>query len=413
MKFFAYALLVLALMGCAEPDEAVPPAPAAATAMLQFYEVGVPAAPGSALPNLFASEDGQVWLSWIEKHEDGMATLRFSERQDTVWSASQTIAAGDDWFVNWADFPSLIVLDDGAMAAHYLAKSGEGTYAYDVRLTQSADGGATWSDALVPHDDGTQTEHGFVSMLPWDGDQVLAIWLDGRNTGGGGHDGHGGGAMTLRAAALDADGTIHEGAELDARVCDCCSTSAALTTNGAIIAYRDRSEGEIRDISVVRLQNGAWSEPQAVHADDWNIAGCPVNGPVVTADGEQVAVAWFTAAGETPRVKLAFSFDEGVSFGEPVVIDDGDPIGRMDMAMLADGSALVSWVERTDNGAEIRVRRVTPDGTVDPSTLVAETSPQRASGFPQLVRSGDQLLMAWTEAGDTPQVHAAVASLSE
>ena len=412
MKPIAGILLGLwVIAGCVQPDaEETPVAqePVAASS-LTFHEIPSPAAPGSGLPHLYADADEQVWLSWVEGAGEGHTALRFAQRQDTAWSTPQTIAEGDDWFVNWADFPSLIALRDDAMAAHYLAKSGESTYAYDVRITQSDDGGATWSDALTPHDDGTQTEHGFVSMLPWDGDQVLAIWLDGRNTGGG----HGGGAMTLRAATVGSDHAIQHAAELDARICDCCQTSAARTANGAIVAYRDRSDEEIRDISVVRWQDGQWSDPQTVHADDWHIEGCPVNGPAIAADGARVAVAWFTAANDTPRVKLSFSADEGTTFGEPVVVDDGQPIGRVDVTMLPDGDALVSWVERVDDGAEIRVRRIHSDGMAETSVLVTPTSPKRASGFPRLVRAGDHLYMAWTAAGDPQQVHTAVATLSE
>lgn len=403
---------LLVSMGCAQPEaeEASIAREPVAPASLAFQEIPSPAAPGSGMPYLYANAEGQVWLSWVDVSGEGHAALRFAQRQDTAWSPPKTIAEGDDWFVNWADFPSLVVMGNDAMVAHYLQKSGEATYAYDVRLTRSDDGGETWSNALTPHDDGTQTEHGFVSMLPRVGDQVLAVWLDGRNTGGG--HGHGG-AMTLRAATIGADLTIQNAAELDARICDCCQTSAARTANGAIVAYRDRSDEEIRDISVVRWQDGQWSDPQTVHADNWHIEGCPVNGPAVAADGERIAVAWFTAADDIPRVKLTFSDDEGATFGEPVVVDDGQPIGRVDVAMLPEGDALVSWVERTDGGAEIRVRRVQEDGTAEAAAFVASTSPQRASGFPRLVRSGEHVYMAWTSAGDPLQLHTAVAALSE
>ena len=124
--------------------------------------------------------------------------------------------------------------------------------------------------------------------------------------------------------------------------------------------------------------------PQAVHEDRWHILGCPVNGPAVAAAGEQVAVAWFTAAQNTPRIKLSFSIDEGQSFGTPVQIDDGFPIGRLDTILLQEGSALVSWIENIDDGAEIRVRRVHADGTPDASSVVAGTSTSRASGVPRI-----------------------------
>jgi hypothetical protein len=67
------------------------------------------------------------------------------------------------------------------LAAHWLVKRGSATYAYDVNITQSKDGGKSWSKPIVPHRDNTQTEHGFVSLIPLNDGRLGANWLDGRN----------------------------------------------------------------------------------------------------------------------------------------------------------------------------------------------------------------------------------------
>ncbi|MEE9169182.1 MAG: sialidase family protein, partial [bacterium] len=336
--------------------------------------------------------------------------LRFSMREKDGWSEPKTIAQGDNWFVNWADFPSMAVLNDGGLAAHWLAKSGKGKFAYDVNISFSKDGGDTWSDPIIPHLDGTPTEHGFVSLLPWGEDRLFAAWLDGRKFATG--DGHGGeGAMknemTIRFAAIDQDGNLHEETELDPRICDCCQTSAVLTTDGAIVAYRDRSEKEIRDISIVRFENGKWTEPRTVHNDGWEIAGCPVNGPSLATNGNKVAVAWFTAANGTARVNLSVSDDGGKTFGEPVQVDDGSPIGRVDAIMLEDGTSLVSWMERNEESGDIKIRRVHSDGKLEDSMTVAASSSGRASGFPRMQRNSEEIIFAWTEVGEPSRVQTA------
>ncbi len=410
MKTTLALLLILATVlnsGCARSE--AEEAGATTFALLSFQEIENPAAPGSGEPNLHATASGDVFLSWVEPGLETKHALRFARLEDQAWSAPQTIAEGDDWFVNWADFPSLVALDDGAMAAHFLARSGPDTYAYDVKITQSHDSGRTWNPAIRPHHDGTLTEHGFVSMLPWHDGRLLAVWLDGRNTGGG-HDGSRG-AMTLRTATLDRDGVRYDEAALDERVCDCCPTAAARTPHGAVVVYRDRSDDERRDIAIVRLSQEGWSAPRAVHDDGWQIAGCPVNGPAVATADADVVVAWFTAAQDTPRVKVAFSSDEGETFGPPTTVDDGRPVGRVDLVMLPDGDALISWIEKTADGAEIRVRRVHPDGTRTPSTTVSPTSPRRASGFPHLARRGPDLYVAWIDVGDPSTLRTAVATL--
>lgn len=367
-------------------------------ALAQVRELPTPAAPGSLGPNLYAAADGRVYLSWIERLADGRSALRYSVRAGDGWSAPRTIAEGVDWFVNWADFPSMIALSDGLLAAHWLVKNGSAPYAYDVRIALSADGGGRWSEALVPHRDGTATEHGFVSLFATGDGQLAAAWLDGRNTQpeSSEHAHGGGGDMTLRYAAIGRDLSLRDEIQLDARVCDCCQTAAAVTAEGPLVVYRDRSMLEERDISVVRLRDERWEEPRALPADLWRIEGCPVNGPAVAAHGRRVAVAWFTAANDVPRVRLAFSADAGASFEAAVTVDDGNPLGRVDTLLLDDGSAVVSWLESSPEGSSLRVRKVRADGKPDASIVLLPAGSRISNGFPKMVRSGDTLVFAWT-----------------
>jgi hypothetical protein len=360
-------------------------------------ELPTPAARESGQPNLTAGPKGHVYLSWLERVEGKRFALRFATREGDGWSAPRTIAEGDDWVVNWANFPSLAALPDGSLAAHWNVRGGGGIYASDVRVALSRDGGKTWGPPTTPHRDGTPTEHGFVSMFPVAGGALGAVWLDGRQMKQveGGH-GHGHGEMTLRYAALGEGGKITSEALLDGRVCECCQTAAAETTEGVVVVYRDRSDKELRDISIVRLSGGKWSEPATVHADGWQLDGCPVNGPSVAAAGRRVAVAWFTLAGGSPHLRLAFSEDAGRTFRKPVEVGDGDPVGRVAVLMLEDGSALVSWIEKTKGGAELRARRVRPGAPPEASVTVAPSGAARSSGFPRMARAGGKVTFAWT-----------------
>jgi hypothetical protein len=372
----------------------------APSSVAQVRELQSPALEKSGQANLVTDRRGRVYLSWIDRTPDNLFTLRFSVREGAGWSKPRTVAEGRNWFVNWADFPSVAVLPDGSLAAHWLVKSGEGTYAYDVQVARSTDGGATWSKPATPHRDATQTEHGFVSMFPAGGGKMLgAVWLDGRemksDTSGEGH-GHGHGDMTLRYAALGPDGRPSDEALLDARVCECCQTSAAATRDGAIVVYRDRSAEEIRDIGVARLVKGKWTTPRVVHADGWKIDACPVNGPSVASDGAlRAAVAWYTAANEKPRVSVAFSADQGETFSAPVTVSDATPAGRVSAVLLADGSAVVSWLEIAGAGGEVRARRVWPGGKMGRPVKIAATGVARWNGFPRMALAGDTLVFAW------------------
>jgi hypothetical protein len=373
----------------------------------RIRELPTPAPPGSGEPNLTATPDGRILLSWIEPAGEKAHRLRFSARPPGgQWSEPRTIAGGGGWFVNWADFPSLRLLPDGTLFAHWLTRSGPGTYAYDVRVAASRDRGATWGPAVVPHRDGTPTEHGFVSFVPWDRDRLGVVWLDGRKTRPGGHAA--GAEMALMHTTIGADGRLGEEVVLDGRVCDCCQTGAAPVEGGALVVYRDRSQTEVRDISVVRFAHGRWSEPRTLADDGWEIDGCPVNGPAVAARGRRVAVAWFAAPRDEPAVRVSFSADAGETWSAPFPVDDGRPIGRVDAVLLPEGDALVSWMEQTAKGVELRARRVGLRGGRGPAITVADSSAARSSGFPRMEAAGSEIVFAWRDPAEPPRVRTAV-----
>lgn len=383
VKLVTVVLLALSALACAKQGvEALPS----------------PAGPGAAEPFLFAARDG-VLLSWLEPvaGTDRVA-LRFARYREGRWSAPRTIVERNDLFVNWADFPSVVEDAKGTLFAHWLQKSGAGTYAYDVRMATSSDGGATWGEPFLLNRDGTASEHGFVTLAPLPDGGVGATWLDGRNMKGGGeHEEHDAGDMTLRYATVDASGSVAADVVLDDRTCECCTTGMAVTARGPVVVYRDRSAEEVRDISLVSRGANGWSEPRPVRADGWQVNGCPVNGPQIDALGQRAVLAWFTAANDQQRVYVSFSDDGGATFGNAVTVDDGKPLGRVDVVLLDGQTALVTWLEQTAAGAEIRARRVPRNGKPAPAINLADSDAARAAGFTRIARVGEHVWFSWTE----------------
>lgn len=366
----------------------------------ESYEVKDIPFPGltqSSLPVL-AAGDSTLVFSWVSMVNDSTSALfyAFLEKGEK-WSEPKLITQGADWFVNWADFPT-IVQHKGNLLSHILQKSSPEKFSYDVKLNMLPSGENQWKTGLALHKDSTFTEHGFVSAMALSDSSFFVTWLDGRNTGGSGHDhsGHSG-AMSIRAAAVQADGKVLWDEQLDARTCDCCQTTSALTDNGPVVLYRNRSDREIRDIAITRLVDGKWTEPKIIHADGWEIAGCPVNGPKVAARGPVVLTAWFTAAGEIPQVKFAFSTDSGENFEVPVRLGGNDVIGRVDVALIDSTSGIVSWIETLNGETFLMAAHVDSDGKVGSPVRVTGMDPSRKSGFPQLELLGDQVYFAWTE----------------
>jgi hypothetical protein len=398
--------------------------------------ISTPAAPNSAQPQLSVSKRG-VLASWVERAGD-LATLKFAERTATGWTAARTVASGRNWFVNWADVPSILRLPSGALVAHWLQKSAASTYAYDVRLSYSTDDGQTWSPSFTPHHDGTPTEHGFASLFPM-ADGFGLVWLDGRamftpqkpGEGGkpaeAGHDEHPStpagassagrsgqaaeSAMSVRFARFDKNFKQLEESVVDAKVCECCPTTAAVTAEGVITAFRNRSDEEIRDNYVARLVNGKWSAPAPVFNDNWKIAACPVNGPSLSANGTAVAMTWFTVKNEQGQAYAAFSQDAGKTFAAPIRVDDGGSLGRVDIELLPDGSALATWIEFADKPvapkpsgeggrAQFRARRIERNGARSAPVTIAGIAGSRSSGYPRAAVANGEVVFAWTESAD-------------
>jgi hypothetical protein len=229
-----------------------------------------------------------------------------------------------------------------------------------------------------------------------DGSRTGLIWLDGRKMVNEATDDPTASGMTLRAAFIDENTELQDEQLVDELICDCCQTDIAVASSGPVAVYRDRSTAEIRDIYVTRFADGQWQPGNPVASDNWEIPGCPVNGPSIIADGDFVAVAWFTAAGGRPVVKLSMSNDSGVTFGEPIEVADGSVFGRVGLVHLGKGTVAVSWLQSgAESSNDVMARKFATDGTAGPVHTVATGA--GAFSVPQIALAGDDLVFVWTE----------------
>lgn len=376
-------------------------APTLGALRVSVQDISSPAGAGAMGSSLTTSREGVTWLSWLEPHGNNQHALKCA-RFDVAsrrWSEARLVASGADWFVNWADFPVMVARDDRLLAVWFVnSPGGEGHHTnYHAEFAVSKDEGKTWSKPETLTHDSLSAE--FVALQELPTGSVLAAWLDGRNRSGAGANDR----QSLYARGV---GEPRPDVLVDPSVCDCCQLSMIGTPDGgALLAYRGRSSEEVRDIRVARFRVGRWEAPQVLHADNWKIAGCPVNGPQLATNGRYVIASWFTAANGQPRVYLARANDELTRFSEPTVIDLGRPLGRVDCAVLADGTALITWLENsgTEKEGGIFVRAVSPAGDVSAPALLASTSTARASGFPRVSLLSDvspaRMLLSYTREG--------------
>ena len=131
---------------------------AVASAQEGITPLKTPAPDGSGMYSLNASPEGATFLSWVEPAGDGHV-LRFSELQrpgsseevtEDTWGEPKLIAEGSGWFANWADHPSIALVGENRLAAHYLVRNpaAAGHYGYGLKIVFSMDRGVTWREVF-------------------------------------------------------------------------------------------------------------------------------------------------------------------------------------------------------------------------------------------------------------------------
>lgn len=365
-----------------------------------------PAAEASRLPRLRALSDGGILMSWVEPTATGHA-LKFAIWRNEHWERQGEVARGDNWFVNWSDFPSVVAIDRQFWLSHRLVKNASGkTYDYDVVLSISNNAGQTWHTIGSPHHDGIAAEHGFAAIFPV-GESAGVVWLDGREhlkkEERAKHP-EKSGNFNLRYTQVHRDGSMEAEQVIDSNTCTCCWPSVAVSADGPVVVWRGRTEDEIRDNRVAWLRGNSWSTPMPLGEEGWKIAGCPVNGPAVAARGKQVVTAWFSAEGDRPRIRAAFSKDGGKHFDKPIEIDDVAPLGRIGLIWRNENTAVISWMSVADNTtteSTLMLRTLNTDGSLGSLNRVVGVSPGRDTGVPQLVATNAGMMLAWT--GKSPE----------
>jgi len=404
------ALLTLALtsllLSACTAGNAAPQAPQRRAATPAVREWTLPTSAGMQ-PALVAAPDGALLLSWVEETK-AVRRLRMARWQGGRWSPARTVASGES-FGSGLDTPRVDQTADGTLWAAWLRKSPAGGHATDVVLTNSRDSGGTWSKPVAVNTDRTATEHGFASLWRAGPHDIGVVWLDGRATAGdasahghAAHDTDVGAMQMLRAVRFDRALSRHGERVIDATVCDCCHTDVAQDKDTAVLVYRDRTRQEVRDVRIALLQAGAWQPAGKVHADNWVMPGCPVNGPAAAVRGQRVASVWYTGVGGTPSVRYALSGDGGRQFASNGPLDRGDAvIGRVDAAADAT-SAVFSWLREDASGQSLWLRRVpwTKGGPGAPVQVAQLHTHGLGAGMPRLAAATGGFYLVWTDVVD-------------
>jgi len=238
---------------------------------------------------------------------------------------------------------------------------------------------------VMAHKDKSPVQHGLASMISSGNREASVFWLEALK----GEDG----PVALKRTVISGEGKVLKEESLDSDTCACCPTSVVKTARGLLVAYRDHTPEDIRDIAVIRLENDHWSASKILNPDKWKINACPINAASASANGDRVAVSWYTGAQNMPRVQMMFSSDSGTTFGKPVMVSTGRSFGYTSAA-LVEGGAIISWLEQSGESTRVLARQVSDAGVAGPVLQVA-TGSQRNLGYPRTVHAGNETWITW------------------
>jgi hypothetical protein len=376
--------------------------------------------PGRTNEHATAAASGSfVAIVWAATKEDGPTDLYLATSRDAGASFSAPVRVNNvegAARVNGEQPPrvALVPRGTGAPEIHvvWTNRTDDGTR---LMAARSADGGKTFSPATVMPGSKDIGSRGWQSLTVGKDGKVYALWLDHRDTesaknpGKTAHVHHHEAADAPPASTAAPKAESYEKAQqsqlffgtldgtvaarsLARGVCYCCKTSLTSGADGSIYAaWRHVYEGSRRDIAFSTSKDGGKTFANSVRIsyDDWQLDGCPENGPSLAVDASQkVHVAWPTLVKENGRQTLRVfyaSSTDGKTFSKRAMMSTGNGHAyHPSMTLTPAGAPLVAWEETDPGGRRVKLAR---SGATEDIGLGV---------YPQLVSMSGHGLIAWT-----------------
>ncbi len=383
------AILIAAFWGCG-------PAP---DTLEQSRLLSVASTHGTAPTTAIDPESGTVHISWFDVDEDAEAVVRVARLApgDSVVSSAVRVNPADVTVNAHPQAPAQVAVGPGGVL--YVAWStrqeieGRRFPSSNLVLARSLDGGRTFQPPVFVNDDaqGVPSSHTFHDLAVGPDGAVYVAWLDSRESrphDAGEHHGAGSessGTDVRIARSVDGGRTFSPGTIVARGSCQCCRTSLFVDEHGQVyLAWRHLYDHNIRDIALATSidRGDSFSEPRRIHADEWQIDGCPHSGPSLTVDADRaIHVSWYTGGDNFSGIRYASSSDGGRRFTEPQLIRSRIPIASARLA-ASDGTPVwIAWedplekrihVSATGESVDVSSDELTFDGTSPALAAAAE-----------------------------------------
>jgi hypothetical protein len=300
-------------------------------------------------PVVAASVSGGLYLLSVEKTA---LTLRMSHDGGEHWMPPTTLSStGNPVNTSAENAPQLATHGMYAYALWQQTGSTDETQLVEAHST----GMGTQPPVTTVITDKPATDKsysGFATLAVAPNGDVYAAWLDGRDNTSAST----GTFNVYLARSTDRGATFHHNIKVATLACPCCRPSVAIAADGKVyVAYRHVYGNNERDIAVATSTDHGehFSPPVRIANDHWKLFGCPESGPVAAAQGNKLIVAWYTATGDHPGIRLTASRDGGKTFSRELSVSKGiENANHPYLSMADDGTIAVvfSGRESTQHG---------------------------------------------------------------
>lgn len=187
---------------------------------------------------------------------------------------------------------------------------------------------------------------------------------------------------------------------IDNQACECCRIAVSSDTSGIVsVAYRDLLPGSIRDITISHSSDNGktFHRLEGITNDNWEVYGCPHNGPTLKKLNDRTYMVWASGGDET-GVHYAEYDLEGNEFNRKYLSRDGMFIG---LSLLPDGSAITAYNENYAHDGTfysgIKIHKINTDQYLEKQI----TSKNANSSYPVLETVDEEtVILAWKEDND-------------
>ena len=345
-------------------------------------------------PSALIDNRARLWVVFEQADR-----IYISQSEDMGQTYSLPVAVNkqpEPIYTNGENRPKIAMGSKGEIYLSWTLKTA-GRYTGDIRFSRSLDGGKNFTDPVTINNDGLLTSHRFDALQVSESGHIYIAWLDKRDQSAAKkqHINYTGAALYF-AVSEDAGASFADNYRVANNSCECCRiASETYADNEVVVFWRHIFDGGMRDHAYAVLKANGESDFDRATVDNWQLDACPHHGPDMAAAIEETDyhMVWFSNGDQhkgiyyqrqnlTTGVKLfEYLVDASTGASHPQVASHNDKV-------------VIAW--KSFDGETMRISLISSvDNGQTWSDAVYPLQTKGSSDHPALIESNTGLFLAW------------------